>query len=450
MNETLSGFFLKNFILPAGDLFYGQRMMKRLRDLEKNQWKDPKEIKRKRDELLRKTVNTAFNESAFYKNLFTQAGTGPDEVKTAEDLWKIPVVTKEMISKAYPEGIVRAGAGKTYEVRTSGSTGKNFKVTEDNETAGWYRASFLLSLEWAGWKFGQKHLQTGITPERDFQKRMKDSLMGCSYFSAYDLTDGALDRMLLEIEKKKIRHLWGYPSGLYHLALRAEEKKLTLSMESLVSWGDMVYPEYREKIEKVFNRKLFDTYGCSEGMQIAAQCEMGTYHIHSLDVIVEYLKEDGNPAGEDEECYLVVTRLHAGPMPLLRYRVGDMGVKSSARCSCGRGYEVLGGLKGRDTDVVITPAGNRLVVHFFTGIFEHFDEIDSFQVIQESDKDLKILLTRNSAYSKEADLLTRVNKSLRDRGLEGMNIMIQFVPEIPLKFAKRRFIINSTLRQEPK
>src|SRR5215470_1135646 len=95
-----------------------------------------------------------------------EARVQPGDVQRPEDLRSLPIVTKDMLRRGYPHLTTRSTAMKTYEESSSGSTGKNFFVIEDFETAGWYRASFMLALEWAGWTIGESHLQTGITPDR--------------------------------------------------------------------------------------------------------------------------------------------------------------------------------------------------------------------------------------------------------------------------------------------
>lgn len=433
-------------VLEAGDFFVGQRMMSRLKYLEKVQWFNAQDVQAEQLHLLRKTIEVSCREVPYYNDLISSAGIRPEEIAELRDLKKIPVSTKAIIRRNYPEKMRRQTGQKTYESRTSGSTGENFAVLEDASTAGWYRASFLLALEWSGWKIGEPHLQTGMTLERGWQKKIKDTLFRTAYFSAFDLTDRCLDRMLDVLEKRKINFLWGYPGSLYYLAKRAGDLGWNRPLKSVVTWGDTLYTAYREKIESVFQTKVFDTYGCSEGMQIAAQCEKGNYHIHDLDVIVEFLDDSGNEVSPGVEGNLVLTRLHSGPMPLLRYRIGDRGIKGNGSlCSCGRGFQTMGAVRGRETDNVITPTGNRLIVHFFTGIFEHFSEIDSFQVIQETAQELRLLIKTESP--DKSSLEAAVKEVLRQKGLNGMKLQVEFVAEIPLKAGKRRFVINKAFAQ---
>lgn len=434
---------LRKAILPLGDRVLGQRMMSRLRYLEVAQWWDRTEIEACRDRLLSELITVAYREVPFYRSLLDKSSVAPTDIRTAEDLRKIPVVTKNMLREGYPEQTTRPSGHKTYEARTSGSTGENFRVLEDNDTAGWHRASFLLALEWAGWRAGKRHLQTGMMDQRTLDRRVKDSLLRCHYALASDLTDAALDKHLDWMQRTKTRHLFGYPGSLYHLALRAKETGRHIDLDSAVAWGDTVYAHYREAIESVFRTRLFDTYGCSEGMQIAAQCGEGaTYHVHSLDVIVEYLDDDMIPVRPGESGNIVVTRLHPGPMPLIRYRIGDVAVSGGGRrCACGRGFELMEAIVGRETDVILTPSGNRLIVHFFTGIMEHYPEVRLYQVVQEAHDALLVRIVPGEGYS---DLVARdlVDK-LKQSGAGDMSIRVLAVDEIPLAATgKRRFIIG--------
>jgi phenylacetate-CoA ligase len=178
-------------------------------------------------------------------------------------------------------------------------------------------------------------------------------------------------------------------------------------------------------------------------MQIAAQCgSRNTYHIHALDVVVEYLDDAGQPVREGERGNLVLTRLHAGPMPLVRYRIGDVGRSGkSRRCECGRGFEILESVEGRETDVVLTPSGNRLIVHFFTGILEFFPEIDSFQVVQESPGTMLLRIVPRGSFHEEN--ASRIVEALKARGARELEINVQLVDSIPVApTGKRRFVIG--------
>jgi phenylacetate-CoA ligase len=437
---------LRGLVLPAGDRLFGQQMIARLRHLEEAQWWDPERVAAARDAAARRLVETAYTEVPFWRAHLDAAGVSPAEIRSTADLGRIPPVGKPEMRAAFPHGLTRPTGQRTYPASTSGSTGVNFQVMEDAATAGWYRASTLLALEWAGWEIGTPHLQMGMTLNRSPERRLKDLMLHCFYTSAFDLRPEVLDQTLETLERHRIRFAFGYPGSLYVLAQRARETGWNLPLTA-VTWGDMLYPHYRREIEAAFGTRVHDTYGLGEGVQIAAQCgHDGSYHLHMLDAVVDLLDAKGRPVDSGATGEVVVTRLHPGPMPLIRYRVGDLAAAADQgpTCGCGRRWERLGGIQGRDTDMVVTPSGNRLIVHFFTGILEHFPEIDSFQVVQEEASAILLRVVPRPDFS--AEVTGRVIRALRDKGAD-LEIEVQTVSEIPLPpTGKRRFVVSPYAR----
>jgi len=440
--RTLWSAALRNVLLPAGDRAFGQRMMARLRFLEQAQWWAPTQIQERRDALLRELIAVAYREVPFYRDLLASRQLTPADIRCPADLAKLPVVTKQMLRAGYPDKTTRPTGQKTYEARTSGSTGENFAVVEDHETKGWYSASFLLCLEWAGWEIGTPHMQTGMTLSRSLDRRLKDRLLRCHYVSAFDMDDAHIDTVLDRLEHHKLEHLWGYPPSLYFYALRALKRGWNRPLRSIVTWGDNLYPHYRKAMEQAFRAPVTDTYGVGEGTQVSAQCEHQRYHVHDLDVVVEYVDDEGQPVPSSAPGNLLLTRLHPGPMPLIRYRVGDVGVAGEQTpCKCGRGFGLMQKIEGRDADVVLTPSGNRLIVEFFNGLIDDVPEIDSFQVIQEQIDRITIRVVPRPGFSD--DTKRNLIRESQRHGAEDLAIDIEVVDRIPLTpGGKRRYVIN--------
>ncbi|MCB0019408.1 MAG: phenylacetate--CoA ligase family protein [Anaerolineales bacterium] len=437
---------LRNILLPLGDIHFGQQLMNRLRFLEQAQWWTPEEIAAHRNQALHTLIETAYQEVPLYRQLYAEAGIKPADIRQAADLQQLPIITKEHLLAGFPEAVTRSTGYKTYVNHTSGSTGKNFRVVEDAVTAGRYRAAFMLALGWSGWEIGVPQLQTGMSLNRTRQKRLKDWLMRCHYTSAYDLTNEHLDETLNILADNDINYLWGYPGSLYYLALRAQEVGWNKPLISAVTWGDNLFPHYRKTIESAFQTRVFDTYGCAEGIQISAQCPEMNYHVHELDTIVEYLDDAGQWVDGEATGRLILTRLHPGPMPLIRYQVGDLGAAGDqSQCACGRHLSRMADIQGRDTDVIITPSGNRLIVHFFTGILEYFTDILEFQAIQEETERIILRIVPSGGFTDE--VAQRAINRLKERGAADLQIEIELVDEIPLAATgKRHFIINKLLR----
>jgi len=441
-----SGLYSKiceKLILPMGDVVTQQNVTKLYKFYDESQWWDRERLIELQKENLRKTVKEAYLNTQLYKELFDGAGVKPDDIRNIDDLQKIPVVTKEMLRKYYPDRLSIQKNIKVSQFSTSGSTGAPFTVFLDNYSVSDSRALMLHRATYSGWKIGDRYLQTGVTLDRGLVKRLKDRFLKVIYVSAFDLSEHVLDEYLHAIDKNKCRYIMGYASSLYLIAVRAKQVGFNGHINGIVSWGDNMYPHYRKEIEGQFGCKITDTYGCGEGIQVSAQCldADGSYHVFMPHVAVEYVQNDMHvPDGELGE--IVLTRLHAGAMPLIRYKVGDMGradVRSG--CACGRGLEMMRSIEGRASDIVVTPNGNRLIVHFFTGIFEYAMHIDTFQVVQEEREKIKVRIVPKGNFNEEEWL--GLKEEIRIKGDPDLGIELEIVDKIPLERSnKRRFVIS--------
>jgi phenylacetate-CoA ligase len=352
-------------------------------------------------------------------------------------------VTKNMLRSVYPDGCTRPSVRRYTELSTSGSTGAPFAVRVDSETLSSARALMFLRAQFSGWQIGEPYLQTGMTLERGAVRYMKDIALRCEYVSAFDLSDAVIDEYLDRIVAKRIEYVMGYAASIYLMARRAQQRGLKITLKGAVSWGDNMFPAYRKCIESQFGCRVTDTYGCSEGIQIAAQCgeAHGGYHIFAPHVLIELI-DNGAPVRRGEIGQVIVTRLGAGAMPMIRYEIGDLARASMLdSCNCGRRWPMLQAVEGRSSDVVITPRGNRLIVHFFTGIFEYARSIDSFQVVQETRDSIIVRVVPKGALDQEE--WRELRRQIAERGDPDLDVKLEIVANIPLERSnKRRFVVS--------
>lgn len=433
----------EKLILPVGDIVTQQSITKLYKFYDKSQWWSRERLVDLQNKKLRNTVKDAYQNTRLYRELFDGAGVKPGDISNVEDLQKIPVVTKEILRQYYPDRSSIQKDIKVSQFSTSGSTGAPFTVFLDNHSVSDSRALMLHRATYSGWKIGDGYLQTGMTLDRGVVKNFKDRLLKVIYVSAFDLSEHVLDEYLRAISHNKCRYIMGYASSLYLIAIRAKEVGFNCRINGIVSWGDNMYPHYRKEIEDQFGCKVTDTYGCGEGIQVAAQCQEsdGSYHVFMPHVVVEYAQNGIHvPNGELGE--IVLTRLHAGAMPLIRYKVGDMGrADVRSECACGRGLEMMKSIEGRASDIIVTPNGNRLIVHFFTGIFEYAIHIETFQVVQEEKDKIKVRIVPKSEFNEEEWF--RLKEEIRTKGDSDLGIELEVVDKIPLeKSNKRRFVIS--------
>jgi len=436
---------LQNFILPLGDRLSFQCVMKHYKLLSEAQWWPQEQLYAYQNKLLRQTITTAYEKTKFYRALFEERGIKPKEIGSVHELHKIPIVTKDMLRKAYPKYCTVRTKWPWHEFFTSGSTGRPFAVRVNNYSLSIARALMILRANFSGWEIGDKYLQTGMSLKRGIIRKAKDILLNAEYVSAFDLSNAALNRILELIEHKNIKYIMGYASSLFCIAKHADKTGFNNVIRGAVSWGDNLFPHYRRVIEKTFKCRVTDTYGCGEGIQISAQCGMndGAYHIFEPHVVVEFVDKDGY-VEPGELGDIVVTRLDPGAMPLIRYKLGDVGRpdRENIKCECGRSYRTMRKIEGRDSDIVHTPNGNRLIVHFFTGIFEYYQSVDTFQVEQNVLEKILVRIVPNKDFNVKD--WERIKREILEKGDRDLKIEMELVNQIPIqKSGKRRFVIST-------
>ena len=117
--------------------------------------------------------------------------------------------------------------------------------------------------------------------------------------------------------------------------------------------------------------------------------------------------------------HVVVTSLNAMAMPLIRYRIGDLAKmlpKDQYPAKRDLNYPIIEKIIGRDTDLVRTPGGRMLVVHSFTGIFEHIPEISQFRITQENLEGITIEFVPGEGYHEQLldTIRTRIAENVKE------------------------------------
>ncbi|HEY4377032.1 MAG TPA: hypothetical protein VGM93_07725, partial [Acidimicrobiales bacterium] len=238
--------------------------------------------------------------------------------------------------------------------------------------------------EWAGYRLGDRLLQTGITPDRGRVKAIKDRVLRTTYVSAYGLTDADMVRVLRNGQDRPWAHFGGFASSLDAFARAAKDAGVDgVRFDSAFSWGDKLYDHHRAHLLEQFHTPVFDTYGTGEGFAIAAQKGGRAYYVMSPHVVVELLDDHDQPVPAGEIGRVIVTRLDARSMPLVRFRLGDLAVAPATPFvePGAPAFPQLERIVGRETDVVRSPGGRTLTVHTFTGVFEHIGAIRQFAVV---------------------------------------------------------------------
>jgi phenylacetate-CoA ligase len=430
---------LENIILPTGDFFLGTEYIKNLRKFRKIQKMSAEEIAALQRRNLDKLLSYATQNVPFYRQY-------SDEKVSDPFLWlkRLPVMDKKTIKENIDELII-ADRNKLIVEKSSGSSGIQGEVYMTKKESSASMAIQTLWWEWAGYKFGNTLVQTGMTTKRGFVKGIKDILLRTDYVPAFGMSDEFIIGKLNELRKNQRDHLGGYASSLYVLARVAEKYNITdVSFKSVISWGDKMFPHFRSLIERQFQTKVFDTYGCTEGMMMAAQKDLDEYYIMSPHVIIELLDKEGNEVAPGELGYVVVTRLDAYAMPLIRYYLGDIAIKAPYTVPNSQlHFPLIQKIIGRDTDIVRTASGKYMIVHSFTGLFEHISEIRQFRVVQDHLDSITIEVIPGIGFGEQ--ILNNIRATIQKQLQEPFEINFRVVDDIPSTPSGKPQIIKSSV-----
>ncbi|MDQ3072202.1 MAG: hypothetical protein M3Q97_02900 [Bacteroidota bacterium] len=435
-------YLLEKFILPASDFLLSSPMMAELRNWRRIQWYSEKELADTQKKNLNKLLRFASEKIPFYRNIKIDENVNADEA-----IKNFPIIKKNVI-KADINSFLSDDPSRFIKSSSSGSSGVQGEVYIDKYAQSVQRAIQMLWWEWAGYRFGDKILQTGMSTNRGLVKSVKDFLLRTKYVPAFELDNSRLLDLLKTVNKKKYKFILGYASSLFVIAKVAKENELNdIKFDGAVSWGDKLFPHYRTLIENQFQTKAHDTYACTEGIMIAAQCEKMNYHIMSPQVYLEIVDENGNEVMDGELGYVIVTRLDNYAMPLIRYYLGDLAIKapSAEKCSCGRNLPLLQKIIGRDTDIVKTRSGNFMIVHFFTYIFEFIPEVRQFRVIQRNLDGIEIEFIPDKGFTYEVN--ERIKAKILEHLDEPFTIDFVEVEHIHPTASGKPQIIQSFLKQ---
>ncbi len=385
---------VEDYILYLGDIVLGTEFvstLKRWREMEALSYNGIKLIQAAN---LNKLLLHAITNCPYYRGMQELSGN-----QMVPKISSFPLLTKDIIKNNLNK-ILDPNATDLVSEKSSGSSGVQGEVfmTRKEQYNAIATQSYLW--EWTGYKLGFPLLQLGMTLDRSLIKSIKDRMLRTFYQQAFRIDRWEVLKAFGNLQNKDA-FFGGYASALYAYACFAEESRAHVKFKAVISWGDKMFPHYRKKIGDIFGCKVYDTYGTTEGFIIAGQCEYENYHILTPHVYLELLGEDGHEVMPGEIGKVVVTRLDAYAMPLIRYELGDLAIKKDPDevCSCGRPYPMLKLIIGRDTDIVRTITGKYLIVHFFTGIFEHIPEIKQFCVIQDNLEGINIEYIPGSNFS---------------------------------------------------
>ncbi len=316
------------------------------------------------NERLVKQVKYVYDNVPYYRKKMEAVGVVPEDVRSIEDLHKLPFLTKDDLRDAYPYGLLAVPLEKAVRIQsTSGTTGRRvvaFYTQHDIDL--WDDCCARAIMAAGGTAQDVVHVCYGYGlftggPGLNGGSHKVGSL-------TLPMSSGNTDRQIQFMVDLGSTILCCTPSYAAYLGESIHERGLRdkIKLKAGIFGAEAWTEEMRRDIEKSLGIKAYDIYGLTEisGPGVSFECSEQTgMHINEDHFIAEIIDPvTGEVLPEGSKGELVFTCITKEAFPLLRYRTRDICVLSRKKCSCGRTHVKMSKPMGRSDDMLIVKGVN--------------------------------------------------------------------------------------------
>lgn len=363
--------------------------------------------------LLRQLVRHAYARVPYYRDTWDPAAVA--RIESAADLAGLPVLDRATVNALGPAGLLADGhtAATTRAARTSGSSGMPVTLHYSERELGYLRATYLADLLACGLR---PHDRIGYFRVTGFRRHRLERL-GLARNVHID-TSRSIDEQVTAFLAGRPTFLRGFPNAIATVVAELKRRGVTYrGVHSVVFAGESLAEDARAEVLDYFGATGHEVYASVEAYTIARSCPRGSLHLRSTDVVVEVEHDDGTVSVADGAGEILVTRLRADAMPLVRYRLGDRVLIVPNDCPCGvRHTPVVRQIQGRVEDRIRTRDGRFRTGDFFASLLRHVTGIRQFQFVQRSPGAVEVLLVPAAGQAEDgsghADLAERARAAL--------------------------------------
>ncbi|MFO8132575.1 MAG: phenylacetate--CoA ligase [Thermoplasmatota archaeon] len=317
------------------------------------------ELKKLQLKRLRDTVQRAYTVNGHYHDKLKNADVAPDDIKTLDDLTRLPFLTKAELRDYYPFGLLCVDLDDCVEVHaSSGTTGKPVvgpytasdvdlwsEVMARSLWANGLRKGDIMQNAYGyglftgahGFEKGAQRIGAMVVPTSSGNTRRQITLMKDFGATAIACTP-SYSLFMAEVAADM-----GYEPR--------EDFQLRLGLFGAEAWSD----EMRKKIEGKWGIRAHEHYGLTEiiGPGVVTECREQRMHVNADHFLTEIIDpKTGEQLPPDNEGELVFTTITKEGFPALRFRTGDIAEYTEEPCECGRTLPVISRIKGRSDDMM--------------------------------------------------------------------------------------------------
>jgi phenylacetate-CoA ligase len=396
---------------------------------------------------LRRTIRTAAL-TRYYSDVFKKVGFDPMSEFGFEDFARLPILEREdiatnadaMISPDVPIDQRRPDS-------SGGSTGEPTQIWTGPEERGWAESTMESSFRKVGISPGSRvaffwghHLDPGASDS--LADRVRYFAKNEKYFDCFRLTPEVIERFHSGLEDYSPDCLVAYSSSLAHFSEVLEARGISpknYPRKCIVTGAEKLYSHHREAIEKLFRVPVYERYGGRDfgllAIQVSSEPSDRVFEVDWTWALVE-------PETEGDRSSILVTKFHADAMPMIRYRVGDIGTFPSGSRP-GHPSLVLKEIVGRELDFIWLPDGEALSGAQLPHLFRTFP-VREFMFVQEENFSVELQIVPRPELSqvKRDEIEKIVSLNLR-----GIPLSIRLVDSIERTRANKWRPVVSKVRR---
>ena len=434
-------------IIPPA-YWLGQRFRDHCRFLQDSQWWSADRAQQYQLAKLRQVLTLAYQKTDFYHQAFDAIGFHPDDFESLEDIQQLPTIDKDIVIENIDEMCTRSIKRSDVDYGSTGGTSgtplhfyfdaNRSSIEYAYLTTSWKRVNYRLGMPMAVIR-GRI-----VKARRDGLYHEYDPLLRHHYYSNFHMNEENMYRYLKHIECIGPCMLHGYPSSAHSFAKYILSMKLSppSNIKGVLLESENIYTDQVEDIEMAFGVRAWASYGHSEKLVYAAQCEKSRdYHVWPTYGYFELIGKNGKVVEEiGQEGEIIGTGFLNTVMPFVRYRTGDWATYGGNRCeACGREHTILKNIRGRwpqggliaiDGSVISMTALN---VHDDT-----FENVREYQFVQSIPGEVTLLVIPINTLSEDNQRRIIANMTKRLQG------------QIVLKLETRKELVKTALGKQPR
>lgn len=407
-------------------------------------------------ERLQATVRHCMN-CEFYKKRFDEAGLKPEDIKSLDDIRKIPFTTKQDLRDTYPFGMASVPLRQCVRLHSSsGTTGNPTVILHTQKDLD----------EWAD-AVARCLWMVGLRPDDVFQNSSGYGMFtgglgfqyGAERLGALTVPAAAGNslrqiKFFTDFGTTAVHAVPSYVTRLYEVMQETGvDPRRDTKLRILAIGAEPHSEEQRKRIENLLGVKAYNSFGMSEmcGPGVGFECkEQNGMHFWEDYYVVEIVNpETLQPVPDGEIGELVLTTLNREAMPLLRYRTRDLTRVLGRSCPCGRNHVRLDRMKGRSDDMIVLRGVNIFPIQIEKILMQFRELGNNYLITLTTDDDndnmtveVEIAEMFTDDYARLQQLTKAITRALKDEILLTPHVRLVPKGSLPVSEGKAQRVVD--------